>query len=108
MRMIPLLLTLVLCAGCTTLEITTFDPATGKPITVEAEASQRSCLAATINPATGVIDVIVGQDASSDYAGIRAIPVLGALILSMISQTAVPADYVGPSDIGGCDTIFAE
>ncbi len=100
------MLALVMLPGCTTLEFTTQAPDGGKPITVKAMAGGRSCLVCEADPASGKVECRVAQDASSDWAGIRAIPVLGALILSVISDRAVPADYSGPSDIGGCDSLF--
>lgn len=102
------LLALVLALGCGTFAITVKD-SRGKPVTIEGRIGGRGCLAAEIGK-DGSINIVIQQDASSDWAGIRAIPTLAEVAIAAMVPGASPkgAEFTGPSDIGGCQGIFVD
>jgi len=109
-RYITALLVLALTlAGCGKSVITTLDKA-GNPVTIANRIGGRGCIAITVDPASGSVDAVLQQDATSDWAGIRAMPIMLQTALATLFGNRDPAggdtSFSGPSAIGGCDGIF--
>ncbi len=105
-----LLFAILMCVGCATLEFKTQAPNGGQPITVKATAAMRSCLACEADPATGKIDCRVAQDASSDWVSARILPSIAQAVIAFFARlggNATPV-FEGPSEIGGCDSLFMQ
>ncbi len=92
--------------GCGKMQIDMID-AQKEPVKIMLRAGGRSCLAATIDSA-GTIDVIVQQDASSDWLSLRIIPTLvqGAITTFFGKVNPNPDGISGPSGIHGCGEIL--
>ena len=100
--------TALLALSCATSSITFLD-AEGDPITLEQQLGGRGCIAVNTDKSGG-IDVIMQQDASSDWAGVRVIPTLAQAVITAFFGSRDPdgADYSGPSSIQGCAGLFSE
>ena len=101
-----LLALLVALAGCANSTVEYIDP-NGEPIKLTQRFGGRGCIAATTHT-DGTVDVIVQQDGSSDWAGVRAIPAALQIALATLfgTRTEDPAEFPGPSDIQGCAGLF--
>lgn len=101
-----IILALSISCGGTTFIVP--NPDGGEPSKVECKIFGRGCCATTVNK-DGSFDIVMQQDASSDWAGTRAIPVLAwTAITAMFGDRSygAGAEMQGPSDIQGCSGIF--
>lgn len=94
--------------GCAQSTVTMLD-SSGDPITFKQGIGGRGCIAVSADLKGGV-DVIIQQDGSSDWGGVRAIPVLvRAAITAVFGNRDPEANNVeGPSDLQGCAGLFVE
>ena len=103
------LLSALVAFGCSGVTVTTQGPQ-GAPITVKSNIGGRGCIAAEVDPATGTVNIVTSQDGTSDWAGVRAIPLLAQTALTTVLGAA-PGETVGmdgPSIVGGCDGLFVD
>ena len=101
-----LLLMWVIFTGCANSSITVPVP-DGEPIVIEQKMGGRGCIAVSTTDEGGV-DIIVQQDGSSDWAGIRVLPTIvkTALVTFFGDRESDGVDFAGPSDIQGCAGLF--
>lgn len=100
-------LALAVLVGCGGSTITMLD-ATGDPVTIEQSMGGRGCIAVDIG-ADKSVSVVLQQDASSDWAGIRVLPTIVKTALTTFfgnRDTSDGTGFSGPSDINGCQGIF--
>ena len=100
---------LLLALGCAGNTITVYDQDGKATAEFEQRFGGRGCIAATAD-GSGAVDVIVQQDGSTDWAGIRALPSLAQLALSAVfgSRGGDPVGFDGPSGIAGCAGLFVD
>ena len=94
----------VLTVGCAGSKIKMID-SSGNPVSIKHNLGGRGCIA--INTEDGEIGVVLQQDGSSDWSGIRVIPSLARAALAVFFGRIGEADpNTGPSDIQGCAGLF--
>ena len=93
--------------GCATSSIT-FTDKLGHEVTLKQKIGGRGCIALD-RDTEGNVEVIVNQDGSSDWAGIRALPIMAQVAITALmgNRSGESAGFAGPSNIGGCDPLFA-
>lgn len=98
----------LLSVGCAASQIS-FTDSKDNPVVIKQRFGGRGCIAITRND-NGDVEIIVKQDASSDWASIRAIPVTAQAVLTTMfgTRSGENADAPGPTDIGGCGGLFVD
>lgn len=99
-------LAVLLSFGCASSTVTFMDE-NDRPVTLEQEFRGRGCIAIS-RPKDGSVDIIVQQDGSSDWAGVRALPVLAQVALATLfgNRDTESEGFTGPSDVQGCAGLF--
>ncbi len=94
--------------GCANSSVN-FTAADGSPVSVEQRFGGRGCIAVS-RPVDGSVDIIIQQDGSSDWSGVRAIPALVQIALATLfgNRGSEDAGFAGPSDIQGCAGLFVD
>ncbi len=103
-----LLVVPIIAGGCMKSRIEAQD-ARGNPIVYEQRLGGRGCIAISTN-LKGGIDMVVQQDGSDDWIGLRTLPLMMRAGLSVLFGTRDPAGTTeandGPSAIQGCAGLF--
>jgi hypothetical protein len=109
MKYLSILLLIVLC-GCNSSKMNITLP-DGKVISAETSSMGRGASTVTVDPTTGVVDIVNCYDATSDWLALRILPATFQGIVAAyrgIAPQALGGGAMapGPSNISGCDALF--
>ena len=107
LKLLLLLIPLTLTFACGK-SLITIPNEDGQLVTINQSMGGRGCIAVDRSP-DGSLSIIVQQDASSDWAGIRALPAMVKVALTTFfgnRDTSGETGFTGPSDIQGCAGVF--